>query len=47
VLLLELGDLGLDAGIATIATLLRLLAVRAAGGELIKMGMDVVDVEEG
>lgn len=47
VLLLELGDLGLDAGIATVAALLGLLAVGTGGRELIKMGVDVVNVEEG
>jgi len=37
----------LDAGIATVASLLGFRAVGTGGGKLVKMGMDIVDVEEG
>ena len=47
VLLTQLVHLGLDAGVATVATLGRVCAVRTRAGKLVQMGVNVVDVEEG
>jgi hypothetical protein len=46
VLLAQLGDLGLDARIATVAALFWVVAACARGGELVQVRVDIVNVEE-